>query len=92
MCFDRTNTVLLHPTDAWNYVMTWLDMMPIPAMVAVLEKSFFPRWHQVLCSWLASNPDYEEVTTWYTGWKTIIPEVLRSQPAIKGRSCAFYLV
>ena len=70
--------------DAWNWTMTWLDMAPRPGMVALLEKQFFPRWHQVLHSWITSAPNYDEITKWYTGWKSMFPEGLINDPAIKG--------
>ncbi|GFY44287.1 tuftelin-interacting protein 11 [Trichonephila inaurata madagascariensis] len=57
--------------DVWNWVMAWVDMMPEPCMVTLLEKNFFPKWLQVLFTWLTHSPNYEEVTKWYTGWKSI---------------------
>lgn len=37
---------------------------------------------QVLHQWLSSNPNYEEVTHWYLGWKDLIPEVIRDDPRV----------
>ena len=75
--------------------MSWLDMMPMVSMVTLLEKSFFPRWLQVLDNWLSQpNPNYYEVTSWYQGWKAQFPEKLLAEPAIKGpyaRMCACVL-
>ncbi|GIX80020.1 tuftelin-interacting protein 11, partial [Caerostris extrusa] len=67
----------------WNWIMTWMDLMPEPCMVTLLEKNFFPKWLQVLYTWLTHSPNYEEVTKWYTGWKTIIPQSLKAHPVIK---------
>ena len=76
--------------------MAWLDMAPRAGMVALLEKHFFPRWHQVLHSWITSAPNYDEITKWYTGWKSMFPEALINDGAIKGtkislRKGNFYL-
>jgi tuftelin-interacting protein 11 len=72
-------------TEPWNWVMSWLDMMPLVSMVALLEKSFFPRWLQVLGNWLAGpNPNYYEITSWYQGWKALFPEQLLTDNTIKG--------
>lgn len=70
--------------DVWNWVMAWQDMIPEPCMVTLLEKNFFPKWLQVLYTWLTHNPNYEEVTKWYTGWKSMLPASLLAHPIIKG--------
>lgn len=64
--------------------MAWQDMIPEPCMVTLLEKNFFPKWLQVLFTWLTHNPNYEEVTKWYTGWKSMLPPSLVLHPVIKG--------
>ncbi|CAL1280519.1 unnamed protein product [Larinioides sclopetarius] len=69
--------------DVWNWVMAWMDMMPEPCMVTLLEKNFFPKWLQVLYTWLTHSPNYEEVTKWYTGWKSMLPPSLLAHPVIK---------
>ncbi|KFM56990.1 Tuftelin-interacting protein 11, partial [Stegodyphus mimosarum] len=69
--------------DVWNWVMAWLDMMPEPCMITLLEKNFFPKWLQVLYTWLTHSPNYEEVTKWYTGWKSMLPPSLLTHPTIK---------
>lgn len=38
---------------------------------------------QVLCSWLSNNPNYEEITKWYLGWKGMLSEQLLSHPVVK---------
>lgn len=37
----------------------------------------------MLCSWLSNNPNYEEITKWYLGWKGMLSEQLISHPVIK---------
>jgi tuftelin-interacting protein 11 len=69
--------------DAWNWLMAWLDMVPLHAIVTILQKNFFPKWIQVLCSWLGANPNFNEVSKWYMGWKSMFPEVLASEQVIK---------
>jgi tuftelin-interacting protein 11 len=44
--------------------MGWRDMVGPHHYANILEKSFFPNWIQVLSSWLANNPNFEEVTKW----------------------------
>ena len=33
--------------DPWNWFIAWYDMIPLPSMIAILEKIFFPKWLQV---------------------------------------------
>lgn len=71
------------PLDAWNWVMDWSDMLSIGNMTLILDKFFFPRWLQTLALWLNHNPDYSQVTEWYSGWKRMMSEQLLAQPSIK---------
>ena len=66
--------------------MLWKDLIPLPAMVTLLERNFFPKWMQVLCTWLGNLPDYNEVTKWYTGWKSMFSSELLAAPPIKGET------
>ena len=38
---------------------------------------------QVLCSWLSNSPNYEEITKWYLGWKSMFSDTLLAQPLVK---------
>ncbi|CAG5136267.1 unnamed protein product [Candidula unifasciata] len=69
--------------DSWRWVMSWKDLMPVQALVGMLEKAFFPKWHQVLLAWLTNLPNYEDITRWYLGWKAQFPENLIGHPLIK---------
>ena len=69
--------------DGWHWTMSWLDMMPLQAFVSMLEKHFFPKWLHVLCTWLTGNPNYDEVTKWYMGWKSMFTAELLAYPVIK---------
>jgi len=74
-------------TDSWNWVMSWVDMIPHSSLVTLLEKHFFPRWLQVLGTWLSGpDPNYYEVTSWYQGWKALFPQQLLSDSTVKGIS------
>ena len=63
---------------AWNSVMDWTDLIPPPQLAQMLGQSFFPRWLQTLAGWLNSNPNYEEVVGWYSGWKSSLPPAVLS--------------
>lgn len=65
--------------------MEWTELLPVHVMASLLDKSFFPKWLQVLTLWLNLTPNYDQVTNWYTGWKRMISEPLMTQPAVKGK-------
>lgn len=67
----------------WECVMVWEDMMPVLSLASLLDKIFFPKWLQVLTVWLNHSPDYEQVSKWYSGWKSMFSESLLQQPVIK---------
>ena len=71
-------------TEPWHWVMSWSDIIPTKYMVDMLEKTFFPKWRTVLCTWLSNMPNYDEITKWYLGWKSLFSEEFLSQPSIRG--------
>ncbi|CAM9318795.1 unnamed protein product [Ectocarpus fasciculatus] len=71
---DPQNTTAEH-TKLFCSVLRWFKMVPSLHMVSILEGEFFPRWLQILSSWLSSeSPEYSEITQWYLGWKSLLPE------------------
>uniref|UniRef100_A0A8D0E6M9 Tuftelin-interacting protein 11 n=1 Tax=Salvator merianae TaxID=96440 RepID=A0A8D0E6M9_SALMN len=81
------NELLINPhqqhMDAFFWVMDWEGMISVSSLVGILEKHFFPKWLQVLCSWLSNNPNYEEITKWYLGWKSMFSDQVLAHPSIK---------
>ncbi|XP_071447563.1 tuftelin-interacting protein 11 [Hetaerina americana] len=69
--------------DQWNWVMEWVDLIPLHIMTTLLEKFFFPKWLQLLSLWLSHSPNYDEVTNWYMGWKGMLSDAFLAQPQIK---------
>ncbi|XP_066910452.1 tuftelin-interacting protein 11-like [Clytia hemisphaerica] len=67
----------------FNWLMAWIGVISFHHMVSLLEKHFFPKWLQVLRQWLTNTPNYDEVTKWYLGWKTMFSEDFMSHPTIK---------
>lgn len=69
--------------EPMNWVSAWTEMIGVRHMAVMLEKTFFPRWLQVLCTWLGNMPNYDEVTKWYLGWKGLFSEKYLQHPGIK---------
>ncbi|CAF0724669.1 unnamed protein product [Didymodactylos carnosus] len=69
--------------EQWNWILSWHEMIPLASMIALLERSFFPKWLQVLNAWLNTTPNYNEIHRWYSGWRSLIPSTLISHPTIK---------
>ncbi|XP_041095884.1 tuftelin-interacting protein 11-like [Polyodon spathula] len=69
--------------DPFQWVLDWEGMLSPSSLVGMLDKHFFPKWLQVLCSWLSNNPNYEEITKWYLGWKSMLSDALLAHPSIK---------
>ena len=71
--------------EEWNWVMEWQDFLAPAALISLLEQHFFPKWLQVLATWLNHNPNYDEVTKWYKGWKSVIPNEIIHSPEIRSQ-------
>jgi tuftelin-interacting protein 11 len=71
--------------EPFQWVMSWFELMPIDNFISLLERSFFPKWLQALHLWLNSTPDYNEVSKWYLGWKSLFNEKIVQHPSIKSK-------
>ncbi|XP_012225804.1 tuftelin-interacting protein 11 [Linepithema humile] len=69
--------------DQWNWVYEWKELIPVHIMAGLFDKFFFPKWLQVLALWLNHSPNYDQVTTWYMGWKGMLSDKLLAEPLIK---------
>ena len=66
----------------WRTVMMWSHLLPPSQLAISLDQFFFPRWHQVLVSWLDSYPNCDEVLSWYFEWKSSFPPSVLLFPAV----------
>ncbi|XP_046846613.1 tuftelin-interacting protein 11-like [Xenia sp. Carnegie-2017] len=71
--------------EPFTWVMSWKNIVPFQHFVSLLEKHFFPKWLQVLRNWLYNKPNYDEITKWYMGWKSMFDEELLSNVTIKAQ-------
>lgn len=69
--------------EPFEWVLRWHNVVPTKHLVALLETGFFPAWHQVLHHWLSNSPDYDEVTRWYLGWKSLFPQDLLDHERVR---------
>ncbi|XP_028680560.1 tuftelin-interacting protein 11 [Erpetoichthys calabaricus] len=69
--------------EPFYWVLDWEGMLSLSSLVSLLDKHFFTKWLQVLCSWLSNNPNYEEITKWYLGWKSMFSDAILAHPSIK---------
>ncbi|KAA8537066.1 hypothetical protein F0562_029544 [Nyssa sinensis] len=70
--------------DEFYWVRTWATAIPIHHMLRLMDV-FFDKWQQVLYQWLCRNPNFEEVTQWYMGWKELLPAELLANEHIRYR-------
>lgn len=84
---DAIATLVINPRDQaidnWNWFIAWYPLASPILLTQVLCQHFFPRWLQVLHQWLNSSPDFAQVSNWYSGWKSMLPQELQEQPPIQ---------
>eukprot|EP00697_Spironema_sp_BW2_P005491 gnl/Spiro4/17669_TR9403_c0_g1_i1.p1 gnl/Spiro4/17669_TR9403_c0_g1~~gnl/Spiro4/17669_TR9403_c0_g1_i1.p1 ORF type:complete len:195 (+),score=62.11 gnl/Spiro4/17669_TR9403_c0_g1_i1:359-943(+) len=79
------HTLVVNPAhqimEPFEAVMSWYGLIPEAALLGLLDTEFFPKFFQVLITWLnAPTPDYGEITRWYGGWKSQFPaELLQNE-------------
>ncbi|XP_031624957.1 septin-interacting protein 1 [Contarinia nasturtii] len=64
-------------------VWEWHELISTSAMSQMLSKYFFPKWMQTLVIWLNQNPNFEQVSRWYSGWKSQFSDEILQQNTIK---------
>ncbi|KAL1923074.1 uncharacterized protein VTP21DRAFT_9450 [Calcarisporiella thermophila] len=65
-----------------KWVLAWQELVSPVLLAQLLENEMFPQWLQILQTWLAHHPNFEEVTQWYQWWRELIPQALREQPGL----------
>ena len=50
-----------------------------------MDAWFLLSFWQVLCSWLSNSPNYEEITKWYLGWKSMFSDQVLAHPSVKDK-------
>lgn len=68
--------------SSFKALLIWEDVIPLHFLVNILEAEFFPKWHQILYTWLSSRPNYNEVMRWYGGWKSQFSPALQANARV----------
>lgn len=76
--------VVVNPLDQdlepFQHVLAWASILPNWQMSCLLAGEFFVKWLRVLITWLGlSSPDFEEISIWYNGWKSMFPKELLTE-------------
>ena len=86
---DAMKSFVINPRqqilDQFKWLMNWEGLLSVKHMVHLLETEFFPKWQQVLYTWLSNNPNFEEISRWYIGWKSEFPESLVAVDRIRAQ-------
>ena len=59
--------------NLFQNIIAWNNVIPTVHMISILCGEFFNKWLRVLINWLMINPDFTEVSEWYSGWKSLFP-------------------
>ncbi|GIL44507.1 hypothetical protein Vafri_1959 [Volvox africanus] len=71
--------------EPWMWAMAWKDAISAHLMASMLERVFFPRWHGVLQHWLTHGANFDEVTRWYLGWKSAVPQGILDHERVRAQ-------
>ncbi|EFJ43876.1 hypothetical protein VOLCADRAFT_65509 [Volvox carteri f. nagariensis] len=71
--------------EPWMWAMAWKDIISAQLMAGMLERVFFPRWHAVLQHWLTHGANFDEVTRWYLGWKSAVPQGILDHERVRAQ-------
>ncbi|GIX62828.1 septin and tuftelin-interacting protein 1, putative [Babesia caballi] len=64
-------------TSVIESAISWHEFLGVGPLCDILCTDFMPRWVKVLRKWLSQpSANYEEVIVWYTGWKSLFPDVM----------------
>lgn len=66
-----------------KWIMEWDGLASSRQLSYLFARFLFPEWLEVLYEWLVSNPDFDEVSSWYLGWKSLFPEDVLANDVIR---------
>ncbi|XP_063699786.1 septin-interacting protein 1-like [Culicoides brevitarsis] len=69
--------------EIFNQVWEWHEILSLQVMVHLFDRNFFPNWMQILVVWLNQNPNFNEVSRWYQGWKSQFNDAFLQHPQVK---------
>ncbi|KAF2754709.1 G-patch domain-containing protein, partial [Pseudovirgaria hyperparasitica] len=61
-----------------EHVLAWTPVFKPLVIAQLLLAEFFPKWLNILHLWLTAEPNYAEISQWYTWWKTRFPDAINA--------------
>jgi tuftelin-interacting protein 11 len=88
--------VIINPAnqdiEPYQCVVAWTAVLPLWQIDCLLAGEFFPKFISILISWLSQeDPDYSEITNWYSGWKSVLPDALLTENNLSSKALALVL-
>ncbi|CEO99055.1 G-patch domain-containing protein [Plasmodiophora brassicae] len=64
-------------------VLEWADLLPVPALLDILETSIWPRWLTGIARWMGTRPDYAVALSWFTRWCDSLPSAISRTASVQ---------
>ena len=61
-------------------VLSWTKVLSIEELSGLLLRHFFPVWLRTLERWVDQRPNFNELSCWYMGWKTLLQDQVNATP------------
>lgn len=73
--------------ESFEHVLLWTPALTTWQLDCLFSGEFFPKFIGVLHTWLSlPDPEYSEISEWYSGWKSIFPPDLTQEGTLVSKA------